>query len=432
MAKKSKAIRLLSVIVPVLLLAWAGTAAAQQVPAPPPPPYHTPIFGEPYHTEFMGEAVNVPKTDIGNITALTVGGSFYTPKQGSTAFQPIGAGFIKRTWEESRTRDTISIFVNSLEYERNLDHINNLELVTLFENNNIPVAQKLTLNNREINATSLKYGNILGSIGPGLRYKVAPFTVDNNLDFQLLGRAGYFYVVRLSDTARNYQLPPDTMLYGAKFRTRYDGFQRNILGLPHEGWAAGLDIDYTDRNNWSDTGIPGVGFRNQDQTQRYAQGSMYVDWVGGVPGMSEKNRIFASVHGGGMDKHSTDRWNAFTIGGGPLPSESGDLYRVDYPGTMFNNIYVSDYVMSAIEYRREIFFFMYLHLRGTFIWAHQAQASTTNQVVFAAARGQAATVGLDTGFFWNSEVYLDYSHDSGFIRNGEPGSSVTFTWNKSF
>jgi len=393
--------------------------------------YHTPLAGEPYHTIFMGQPVDVPAEDRGHVTALTVGGTYYTPKQGDTAFQPIVSLYVKRVWEESRTRDTISVFVNNLEYERNLDHIDNLELVTLFDNYTIPVDQKLVLNNHEIDATSLKYGTIWASIGPGLRYKVAPFQIDNDLRLQLLGRVGYFYANRTSETSPAIIVPPDTMLYGAKFRVRYDGMRRNILELPHTGFAGGLDVDYTDRNNWSDTGVPGVGFRTKDQTQRYAQGAGYFMGVGGIPGLSEKNRIIASFHGGGMDKNSADRYNAFTIGGGPLPSESDDLYRPDYPGTKFNNIYVSDYALTAVEYRRELTFFMYLHLRGSFIWAHQASVSNTNQIVFKATDGQAATIGVDTGFFWDSEVYLDFSHDTGFVRGGKAGNSITLTWNKS-
>lgn len=393
--------------------------------------YHTPLAGEAYHTIFMGEPVDVPTEDRGHVTALTIGGTFYTPKQGSTAFQPIGSLYVKRVWEESRTRNLISIFVNSLEYERNLDYIDNLELVGLFDNYTIPVAQKVTLNNQEINASSLKYGYFLASLGPGLRYKVAPFQVDNDLRLQLLGRVGYFYDRRTGDTSPALIVPPDTILYGTKLRMRYDGMRRNMLELPHEGFAAGFDVDYTVRNHWSDTGVPGVSLIPKNNSQQYAQGAGYFMGVGGIPGLSEKNRIFASFHGGGMDKHSADRYNAFSIGGGPLPSESDDLYRPDYPGTVFNQIFVSDYALAAVEYRRELTFFMYLHLRGSFIWAHQATAFGAGQVGFRATDGQAATIGVDTGFFWNSEVYLDFSHDSGFVRNGKAGSAVTLTWNKS-
>jgi hypothetical protein len=391
--------------------------------------YHTPLAGEPYHTIFMGEPVDVPAEDRGHVTALTIGGTYYTPKQGNTKFQPIVSLYVKRVWEESRTHDIISVFVNNLEYDRSLD--DHVELVSLFDNYTIPVAQKLVLNNQEIDATSLKYGTIWASLGPGLRYKVAPFQIDNDLRLQLLARAGYFYVRSTSDTSPSIILPPDTALYGAKLRARYDGMRRNILELPHVGFAAGFDVDYTDRYHWSDHGVPGAGFSTKANTQRYAQGTGYFMGVGGIPGLSEKNRILASFHGGGMDKHSTDRFNAFTIGGGPLPSETDDLYRPDYPGTMFNNIYVSDYALTAVEYRRELAFFMYLHLRGSFIWAHQAAVSNTNQIVFKATDGQAATIGLDTGFFWDSEVYLDFSHDTGFVRGGKAGNSITLTWNKS-
>jgi hypothetical protein len=34
--------------------------------------------------------------------------------------------------------------------------------------------------------------------------------------------------------------------------------------------------------------------------------------------------------------------------------------------------------------------------------------------------------------FWNFELYLGYSWDSGFIRNGKPGSSLLLALCKSF
>src|SRR5215510_6133347 len=66
--------------------------------------YHTPLAGEPFHTVFMGETVDVPARDRGHVNALTLGGTFYTPKQGNTTFSPIGAFYIKRVWENWRTR----------------------------------------------------------------------------------------------------------------------------------------------------------------------------------------------------------------------------------------------------------------------------------------------------------------------------------------
>jgi hypothetical protein len=391
--------------------------------------YHTPLAGEPLHTVLMGKTIDIPAMDRGSVTALTLGGAFYTPKQGDTFATPIGALFVKRFWEKSRTRNEISIFVNDLEYDRTFG---NIELVTRFENDTIPFGQREVVNNREIKSSDTIWGTVIASLGPGLRYKVAPFQVDNDLMLQLLGKVGYFYAERTSDTGPNLVLPPDTMLYGVKLRGRYDGMRRNLLELPHTGMAAGFDLDYMYRDKWADFGtIPDAIFTKAD-TQDYLQFNGYIMGVTGIPGLSEKNRILFSIHGGYTPEKSADRYNAITIGGGPLPGESGDLCRPDYPGTMFNQVLVSDYALAALEYRRELAFFLYLHLRETFIWADRATVTDTNRFLFKSTTGAATTIGLDTGFFWDSELYLGYSWDTGFIRNGKSGSGLILTWNKSF
>jgi hypothetical protein len=393
------------------------------------PEYHTPLAGEPLHTVFLGREVDVPAQDRGHVTALTLGGVFYSPKQGETVATPIGALYLKRVWENSRTRDTISIFVNDLEYDKSFG---NLELVTRFENNTIPGGQREVVNDREIKSSDTKWGTLLASVGPGLRYRVAPFQVDNDLRLQLLGKVGYFYAGRTKDTGPNLVLPPDTMLYGAKLRGRYDGMRRNLLELPHTGMAAGFDLDYMHRDRWSDFGTVPDALFTKANTQNYLQANGYLMGVGGIPGLSEKNRVLFSIHGGVTPERSADRYNAIAIGGGPLPGESDDLSRPDYPGTMFNQVLVSDYALAALEYRRELAFFLYLHLRETFIWADRAAVTDSNRFFFKSTTGVASTVGIDTGFFWDSELYLGYSWDSGFVRNGKPGSGLILTWNKSF
>ena len=392
--------------------------------------YRTPLAGEELHTTFMGEKVDVARMDRGNISALTLGATFYTPKQGQISGSPIGSLFLKRTWESSRTRNIISIFVNDLEYDKSFG---NLELVSRFDNSTIPGGQTETVKNREIKQSSVEWGTLAASVGPGLRYKVAPFQVDNDLRLQLLGKIGYFYAQRTDDTDPSLVLPPDTILYGAKLRVRYDGMRRNLLELPHAGVAAGFDLDFTHRDKWADFGSTESSYKKSD-TQNYAQFSGYLMGVAGIPGLSEKNRIFMSLHGGTMNSSSVDRYNCFRIGGGPLPGESDDLYRPNYPGTMFNNVLVGNYAMGAVEYRRELAFFMYLHLRETFIWADRSTfiSDIPLKFGFKSDSGAATTIGIDTGFFWDSSIYLDYSWDSGFIRDGKEGSGLIVTWNKSF
>ena len=391
--------------------------------------YHTALAGEPLQTVFMGKSIDIPPLDRGRLTALSLGGVFYTPKQGETAFTPIGALFVKRMWESSRTRNIISIFVNDLEYDKSFG---NLELVTRLENNTIPFGQKEVVNNREIKSSDAKWGTVIASMGPGLRYKVSPFQVDNDLRLQLLGKVGYFYANRTDDTGPNLVLPPSTILYGVKLRGRYDGMRRNLLELPHTGMAAGFDLDYVHRDKWSDFGtIPDAIF-TKAHTQDYVQFNGYFMGVAGIPGLSEKNRVFFSFHAGVTPRESADRYNAITIGGGPLPGETDDLFRPDYPGAMFNQVLVSNYAMTALEYRRELAFFIYLRLRETFIWADRAAVTDTNKFLFKSSKGAATTIGVDTGFFWNSSLYLGYSWDTGFIRNGKPGSGLILSWNKLF
>jgi hypothetical protein len=392
--------------------------------------YHTPLAGEgPFRVTVAGEKIEIPARDRSRVTALTLGATYYDSKQGSISGSPIGAFYIKRVWESSRTRDMISIFVNDLEYDKSFG---NLELAALFNNYTLPGGQTETLNNQEVKQSSVEWGTLMASLGPALRFKVAPLEVDNDLRLQLLGRAGYFYAKKDSDSAPAMVLPPDTMLYGAKLRGRYDGMRRNILELPHRGFAAGFDLDYTYRDKWADFGTPGFATFTKANTQDFLQFSGYLMGVGGIPGMSEKNRLLVSLHGGTMDNKRADRFNSFRIGGGPLQGESDDLSRPNYPGTMFNNILVSNYAIGALEYRRELTFFLYAHMRGSYIWADRATILGGGQVGFRSDNGEAATFGLDSGFIWNSSIYLEYSWDSGFIREGRPGSAYMLTWNKSF
>ncbi|MFZ3209135.1 MAG: porin [Geobacteraceae bacterium] len=391
--------------------------------------YRTPLAGEPLHTVIMGKSLDIPALDRGRVTAMMLGGVFFTPKQGETSGTPIGALYLKRVWEKSRTRNVISVFVNDLEYDRSFG---NLELITRFENHTLPVSQKEVVNNREIKSSDAVWGRVIASAGPGIRYKVAPFEVDNDLRMQLLGRVGYFYANRTSDTGPDLVLPPDTMLYGVKLRGRYDGMRRNLLELPHTGMAVGFDLDYMYRDKWANFGaIPDALFTSAN-TRDYVQFNGYFMGVGSIPGLSEKNRILFSFHGGITPHKSADRYNAITIGDGPLPGESDDLCRPDYPGTMFNRVLVSNYAMAALEYRRELAPFIYLRLRETFIWANRAAVTDSNKFLFKSSTGAATTIGLDTGFFWNSALYLGYSWDSSFIRNGKSGSGLILAWSKSF
>ena len=428
-------------LIGALLLALTGTARAAEGDAA----YRTPLAGEPFKTLFAGQEIEIPARDRNNTTALTLGMMSYIPGQGDNTVTPIFALYLKRKWdEEQRLRAVVSIFVNDVDYTRGFAG-SPFEVVTLFRNNTIPFGQKEVARNSTQDWTSATWGTADLMLGPGLRIPVQPLQADNDLRLQLLGKVGYLYVRDNGDTGKingapmwlvypgyDYRLPHSSWTYGLKFRGRYDGLRRNLLELPHQGVAAGFDIDFTHRANWeTPSGLTGH-LKNPADTRNYSQFSGYLVGATPIPGLSEKNILVASLYGGGQDTNSADRWNNFRVGGGPLPGESDDLCRVDYPGTMFNNILVSNYTMAAIEYRRELTFFAYLHLRGSFIWAQQLNYQPGTLFAYRRTNGQAVTVGFETGFLWNSSLYLDYSWDSGFVRDGKAGSGVLLVWNKSF
>ena len=387
--------------------------------------YHTPLAGEERRTVFHGYPVEIPALNRGHMTSLTVGGSILLPKQGDSLGIPFLALWLRRVEDSYRTRDVISVLVNELECDR---RFGNFELVGHFENTTIPFAQTELVHNHEVKPSSHAWGDLLGSLGPGLRFPVAPFEVDNDLRIQLLGRAGYFYAGRTDETGANLALPPDTLLYGAKLRLRYDTMRRNLLELPHRGFATGFDLDYLARDRWREIGVPGHPNDNRD----YAQVSGYLVGAGGIPGLSERDRVVLSLYGGTTLDDRGDRYNAFRINGGPFPSEADDLPRPHYTGVIFDDILATDYATASLGYRRELTFFLYLSLVGSYLWAERATALDSGQVVFKKTSALSSTVSLDSAFFWNSELYLAYAWDSGVIRGGKSGSGVLLTWNKLF
>ena len=387
--------------------------------------YRTPLAGEAGEAEFRGETIRIPAVDRSHMTSITLGGSLLEPKQGDSRGLPIAALYLRQVWEGARTRDLISVFVNELEYDKTFG---NLELVGHFENYTLPLDQTEIADNTEVEATSLQWGTLVGSIGPGLRFPVFPHQVDNDVRLQLLARVGYFYAGRTSDTGPGVLLPPDTMLYGARLRGRYDGMRRNLLELPHQGFATGFDLDYMHRDRWSDLNAGSTGSPNRD----YFQGAAYVVGAGGIPGLSERDRVLFCMYGGKTSENDGDRFNAFRINGAPFPGEGDDMARPRYTGVVHESAFSSAYATASLGYRRELAFFLYLSLVGSYLWADSATVQREDQVVFRDRTGGAATVALDSAFFWNSSLYLAYAWESGFFRRGESGGGITFNWNKLF
>lgn len=394
-----------------------GLAAEEEV-------YHTPLAGEAKRVTFMGQQVDIPAVNRADMTSITLGASLLTPPQGKSPIIPVAALYHRRITDNSLRRAMVAVFLNELEYLRDEG---GWDVVAQFENDTLPVSGRELRNNKEIRGTALYYGTLLGSLGVGWRRPVYPFQIDNDVRVQLVARGGYFYAHRETDTAPGLWVPPNTPLYGARLRGRYDGLRRNLLELPHEGVAAGFDIDYVHRDKWR--GEPGG---TDDGNRNYTQMEGHLVAATGVPGLSERNRLLISLYGGFTAQGRGDRFNAFRLDGAPFPSEQYDLAWPHYSGVIYDRVLARGYATATAGYRRELAFFLYLSTLGSYIWADRSSAVANDRVDFGEMHGAAATVALDSAFVWNSSLYLAWSWESGVMRNGRLGNGVTLIWNKLF
>jgi hypothetical protein len=418
-----------------LLCALCLQAAEPTVESQSVPPvaeqgeYHTPLAGDACKLNLFGKNIDVPVRDRCNTRAVALGVASFSPALGGDDALPLAVLYWRsESPHTSRTRLTFSVFVNELDHALKYDRF---ELLGHLENNTIPFPTTEIEEGREIKESSIRWGQVAAWLGAGYRLPVAPFQMDNDLRVQFFYEGGYLYSGRTKDTGSQVKLPPDTYTHGLRLRVRYDGMRRNLLELLHGGFAAGMDTEWSRRQKWSDANYGG-GVLTKESTQEFAKLSGYLIAATPIPGLSERNRLVSSFHGGMLFRGGLDRFSLFRIGGGPFASETDDLSRSPYPGAQFNQFPASDYMLGNVEYRREIWPFLYLHLRGTLAWADRDLLSSPRSVENDADLGKAISLGLTSAFLWGSTVYLEYSHDNGFLRKDRPGDSALVLWTKSF
>lgn len=419
----SRITTLIATLLTIVTLSAVCAAAADQEAE-----YRTPLAGEAFTLGLGSVTIEVPARDRSTQSALTLGVSSFFPALGSTDALPMAAFYDRRYRPDYTTRLVFSVFAN--EFDLAVPLSPRTELLLHIHNDTSPFAEETLVAGRPVRETAMIRGEAGGWLGVGWRQAVAPFQPDNSARLQLWYQGGFQYSGRTADTGNSVKLPPDTDQHGIRLRIRYDSLRRNLMELPHAGLAAGGDLEWNRRSHWSDASYGGSTFKDSG-TRDYQKISGYLLAALPVPGMSERNRLLASVYGGTAPNHDLDRFSAFRIGVGPFPSESDDLWRCPYPGATYNQFEAADYVISTLEYRRELLPFFYLHLRGTLAWVNR-QITANSSIRFSEDRGEAFSAGITSGLPWNSSLYVEYSHDSGILRNGSPGDGMMLLWSKSF
>lgn len=405
----------------------AGAGGEQRAGHAPDAVYHTPMAGEAYRTVLFGHPVTVPPYDRNDVRAFSLGANYYTPPVGEEKFIPIAALYWRKQKDSTRLRAVVSGFINEVEVARRFGE---LELIGRWENDTVPFPSTEIADGKEVTGSSIIWGTLTGFAGAGVRYPVYPFQADNDLRLQLFYQAGYLYSRPSGDTAPTVLLPPDTVIQGLKLRGRYDGMQRNIMELVQSGVSCGFDVDMVRRNIWGDAFFGGKLFRGAD-TRDYVKMSGYLTAATKVPGLTERDRLIVSLHGGYSPTDNLDRFSSFRIGGGLYPNEAEDMRRPYYPGALYNHFPVTDFILANFEYRREILFFLFLHLRGTVISAKRPDFHADG-LKFLKDRGEAFSLGITSGMPWDSQLYLEYGYDEEVLRDDVSGSSFLVLWSKMF
>jgi hypothetical protein len=383
-------------------------------------PYRTPRAGEGFRTEVLGEPVTVPPQDRRSISAWDIGIAANSPGATGSEVLPFGSLYFWRNPDDDfLLRATIVGFYNDILVAKSPPGFGPFEGVFTFESRTTPIAQADLVDGLEVKEEELFWGWVSAGFGPGFRTQVAPGHQDNMFSLALLAEPSFFYFFEGSDTAADFVSPQDTFEARARLRMRWDALERNLLSLPHQGFALGSDLLYGYRADWEDWGIGAA--QRAAATRDYGLLTAYFLHAGAVPGIdSDRHRLLLYLYGGGgLD---LDRFSAPRLGGGPHPGgeEFGSTGRAVIPGSAIEEFTPRYYAVALAEYRWELIFFTYLSVRSSVAFldreTFEAGGIRREDDVFASIGGR-----ITTGFFFETRLQLDYNYNAGVVRRDGRG-----------
>lgn len=392
-----------------------------------------PIAGEGFTTSLFGEPVEVPARNRRNVTAVDLGFAGLVPGPSESKILPFGAFYWYRASadDQRRFRAVVSGFYNDIKYCCGKSLPDPLEFVVGFENLWVPFDIPDYISGERIPAAELEEGKAALKFGVAGRWKVSPGFTDSAFQAALTYEPGYLFIERGHDTSPAFVKPENTVEHTVRLSLAYDGMTRNLLEYRHAGIACGMEVAGKFRgHDWHDWGMNGE--EDGGSTREGLIWTGYLHAAGPVPLVSDqrRNRLVGGLHFALCE--DVDRFSAPRIGGGPSGDEAGVLYMPLLPGAMINEYLSGRYLAAHIEYRRELLFFVFSHLRLTGAYLRRRYTTTTGTDFRNDFMG-AATAGLSSDFLWNSMFRLDYSYNTDVIRDdGHGGHEVVLRWSKEF
>lgn len=412
----------------LLGLLLAGEASAQTE--------RTPRAGEAYTGTLFGNTVSAAERDRTRVTEIGLGFQWIPDGPERRVLVPSGGLFFWRNRGDSRLRAAVSGLYDDIRYDHRLAPGSAWEAVGTFENVTLPFARSEYVEGERIASEELKWEFVRAGAGFGYRRALEPGHQDNAFEAAATYEAAYLFFARGDDTEETFRLPRNTYEGRFHLRVRADAFERNILELPHRGWAAGLDAWASRRSRWEDWGDSVFGIQSGEEGASWQAVAVYAAAAAGVPGVtSERHSLLASAYGG-TGRH-LDRFSAFRLGGGSNAGDYESLSQPILPAAAFEEFFPSRYGIANLEYRYQALFFLYLQARGTVARLDRARFSSGGAVENETATFRAVTAAVTSGFLWDSSLEIAYSRNFDLFRqrNGSAkrgGGAFYFFWTKEF
>ena len=386
--------------------------------------YRTPLAGEAFHTELFGKPVDVPPRDRRHVTSANFGIQWIPNGPSQLEVLPFGALYVWRNWDDEgrRLRGTFSGVVNDVNYNIGSKSLNGWELIFTFDNFIVPLGRSEYVEGQRIQDVEVEWNYAYAGVGIGYRKLLSPGHQDNALEISLTYEPGFLWFKGSKKASPRFGVPSDTYEGLVHFRLRVDALERNLMELPHRGYAFGGDMLYGHRAQWEDWG--GVAFPPSDirAEKTYLATSAFAVVAGGVPFVkNERHRLISSLYGGiGKD---LDRFSSFRLPGRPTGFEWEALSLPIIPGVAFNEFFPRRYGIADVTYRYEALFFLYPYIRGTWGIVERPRFQPDGSIKFQMDSLPALGGGVVSGAPWRSQVELNYSYNFGIFR--DPGGQVS-------
>ncbi len=410
-----------------LLLAGAHRVVGQE---------STILAGQAFTRTAFGMTFDVPARDRTTVDEVFAGLGWIPSGPDGKTLNPEAAFLLWRQRDAGaqRLRAVLLGIYDDVRWNRRI--AGSTDLVLTFENTTFPWARSEYAGGERLQSEELNWGSVRAGAGLAFRSPLAPGHADNSFEASLAYEPGFLYFSKNSSTtAPSFVAPSDSYEGRLHLRVRADAFTRNLLELPHAGWAAGLDAWAAHRGGWQDWGGGPTGAHAAASTRSWTALSGYALAALPLPLGDRRHRILASVYAGtGSD---LDRFSAFRLSGGSNAGDYETVTRPVLPTAGLDEIVSRGYVIANLEARMQLAFFLFLHLRGTLASVDRTVRDASGAILQRTDSPNAVTIGISSGFFWSSMLELSWSRNAALeSRDGDvftPGrDGVYFSFTKTF